>query len=244
MADERWTLLRQGRTELGIRLMRESFDAEATPSTAMELGNAYLFVRDYQAAWEHFDEFNRSGHSSADVFLAMAGTAQWCMNLANDAVATWHVGVSAEYTDLAGGITTPLLLYFASSVQSDQFSGMREEILELLRSRVQSRFAKRWPGPIAEYSVGHIDETALQARWESEGDAGSAFYRWWSSFYIGLRELEAGRTREWSAVLRNMLDMSNPEWSNERYFLRCVWRPEFFLARHEAEKLGIPGKPG
>src|SRR5215467_9581744 len=98
-----WDLIRSGEIQTGLDWMRRDFEAEPDASRTMELGIAYLWVRDYRAAWEHFDQANRRRPGEMSAYYDMAGTAQWSLGQPQRAVSEWLQSAKCEYVDVAGG---------------------------------------------------------------------------------------------------------------------------------------------
>src|SRR5207248_2283306 len=79
-ADPWWALLRAGTNDRALHLLREAYAKESTLSCAMELGVVYLWIGDYEAAWQHFHGFAEAYPNHADSIYGMAGVAKWCLN--------------------------------------------------------------------------------------------------------------------------------------------------------------------
>ena len=128
-----WRLSRQGHTDEGLRQIRVAYAEKQSLPNVLQLGLAYLWLEDFRAAWEHFDSLNRQKPKFAAVFYQLAGTAKWCLDQHGDAVAQWRLGCKCGYTDAAGGVESPLLLFAASVI--DPASCPHHEPAELLDKR-------------------------------------------------------------------------------------------------------------
>ena len=84
--------------------MQANFEDDPDASSIMELGVAYLWLKDYAAAWHHFHSANHRQPLYAANFYGMAGVAKWCMNEPNDAVSQWAMGIRCKYADAAGAL--------------------------------------------------------------------------------------------------------------------------------------------
>lgn len=56
-----------------------------------------------------------------------------------------------------------------------------------------------------------------------------------SCIYRHIVELDRGRLSkgDFKDTMRKLVDISAPEWSEEKDFLQLVRNPEFYIARHE-----------
>src|SRR5213595_3977298 len=95
--DVRWDLIRAGKTEEGLRLLKNAYGSKPDASHIMELGAAYLWLREYREAWEHFKKAIDTYPRSNSAFFGMAGVAKWCLNDPEEAVKQWRAGLQAEY---------------------------------------------------------------------------------------------------------------------------------------------------
>jgi hypothetical protein len=88
----------------------------------------------------------------------MIGVTLWWLRRSDEAIATWRLGLNAGYTDAAGGVILPSLLFFAS-IRTDD-SALRKDARVLLRKRWRTKQARsNWPGPIAALLLGHALST-------------------------------------------------------------------------------------
>ena len=111
-----WPALLAGEKEFAIRRMREALERDESPSNTMQLGVAYLWVEDYGAARDHFDDANQRRPKRFDIFYGMAGVARWCLGRGEEAVDQWRTGLTCAYTDVAR-MGIPLLIFAASVLQ-------------------------------------------------------------------------------------------------------------------------------
>jgi hypothetical protein len=228
-----WDHIRYGDAEKGLALLKEAYIRDPSASETMELGVAYLWVGSYQVAAEHFQRANQTHSHTMDVFYGMAGAAKWCLNDFSAAVELWHTGLGAQYADFAGGVHLPLLLWVTSVLKPKVFPRTKAE--NLLKQKVKDTRIKSWPGPIARFILGLIDEATMAAVCV-ERERETLDRKWLTQFYRGLIAFNQGNMRpgELKERMRRTADASLPEWSNEQNFLTLPWSEEFFIARHEA----------
>jgi tetratricopeptide (TPR) repeat protein len=230
-----WDHIRYGNAERGLELLRENYARKASASHIMELGVAYLWVGDYERAGEHFRHAIQTHPRTLASFHGMAGVAGWCRNKPDEAVTYWRAGLNAQFADSAGGLHIPLLLWVASVLVPSILR--KKEAEEILKQRVRDAEVDRWPGPLAQFVLGRVDEESLRGLSRGKTEINTQRRRWLSGFYRGLVDVERGNlgALELKELLQQVSDSSQPEWSNEQQFLSLPWSEEFFIARH-----GIP----
>ena len=67
-----WTSLRQKDVEPGLGLIRRNYEHDPTPSHIMELGVAFLWLADYKAAAEHFEQAIKKDRFTSSIYFGMA----------------------------------------------------------------------------------------------------------------------------------------------------------------------------
>jgi hypothetical protein len=232
-----WDLLRRGFLEQGITLMEQSFNETPTPSTLVTLGLGYLWIEKYEAASKHFQDWIDKYGVTMDAYFALIGAAQWCLDNYVSASESWKSGLRAQYIDMAGGIESPLLLWVASVLKSND--KLRKEAVKILGDKVRSPKVKHWPGPLAQFVLCQIDEESLNDRSAGPMNRNTPpRTKWQIAFYRHVLARERGSlsSYDFQEALERLVDTSLPEWSNEEDFLQLVRNPEFYIARHEALK--------
>lgn len=232
-ADDPWALLQAGKIEEGLRPFAEAHARKPTPSHIMELGVAYLWAKRYEAAWEHFRMTNEAYPKSGSGFYGMAGAAKWCLGDPSEAVRQWSNGLKSRYADTNGlGMHLPLLLFMASVLKPEYFA--RDAAVKLLREKAKDRRANEWPGPIARWVLGEINEGELRERCADDDKVETWDQHWLADFYQGVLWHGDGKHAKFKETMRKLADTTLPEWSDETFFLARMWSEEFFIARHEA----------
>jgi hypothetical protein len=202
----------------------------------MELGNAYLWIADYDLAKAHFNSAIRKFPLHASSFYGMLGVARWCLDEDGGAVREWRIGLSATYADSGGlGVNLPLLLVSASILRPNTCSKAEaEEILTLKTKDPRSRW---WPGTLAAfvlYGTSYDEALALSI---STKEFDRRHREWIVQYYTDLLEfsshrISSGQLSQLMAMATNTLCSS---FSDQSYFLSLIWSGEFFIARKLAE---------
>jgi hypothetical protein len=199
----------------------------------MTLGVMHLWQRDYEAATAHFDEFNRDHPQHASCIYAMSGTAKWCLDGAREAVNTWEAGVDCEYADVGLGVTIPLLLFFASVFEPQLC--FKNETQKLLGLKCDDSRSRTWPGPLAHFILAHINEGQLRSECSDKTHGSVASRHLQADFYAGVIEYQKGNAAEFNDRVARISNVSWDDFDIDRNsFIRKLWTPEFYLARHEA----------
>jgi hypothetical protein len=227
-----WHFLRDKDPKRGLALILEAYPQEPTPSYVMQLGIAYLWVRDYAAAGEHFQAAIRTDRHPPNSFYGMGGVAKWCIGDSVEAVKLWRAGdLDAHFADAGGlGITLPLLLFVASILQPEVFS--RADACNILNAKIKDPRVKNWPGPLARFVLDPDDEYTLPG----VHDRDTQHRKWLKHFYEAILEFNRKNSslRGFRERMMALADTSQPEWSEEKSFLSLLWSEEFFIARHES----------
>ncbi len=235
-----WSLLRGTplEQERGLNLVQMAYSQRASPSHAMELGVAYLWLGKFQPAWAHFRHALEILPTKNEIFYGMAGVAKWCLGNPNEAVSEWQTGLEAKYARAGGlNIRIPLLLYFASVIRPDVFE--RTVAKELMQRKIEDRRASNWPGPIASWLLGQMAEEELGNRYKVKDPTivkavrEAAGQQWLAEFYGAVSRYEPSKRSDFRASMLRLTDLSQPEWMDQNYFLSRLWCEEFFLARGE-----------
>jgi tetratricopeptide (TPR) repeat protein len=233
-----WTRLRGNAAMAAIEDMRREYGRELTASQIMTLGVAYLWVGNYQDAFEHFDCVAQSSPRSSVAnprrsagFFGMAGAAKWCLGQTDEAINQWRAGLGADYADAAGGIRLPMLLFSASIVKPSIIS--KEEAAPMLEKKTHDPRVSNWPGPLGQFILGQIDQSTLSGSLVGVHERDTTMRRWLADFYFGIAELEHGNERGFKRAMRQTVESALDESKPERFFTGCLWHEEFFLARNE-----------
>jgi hypothetical protein len=180
------------------------------------------------------------------------GTCSWHLGQPAEAVARWRQGLTAPYTDAAGGVVCPVFLLYAGVRLGDAAVEAEAERLLRDRWRKHQRRVKRgparsarqahadfvhpgllsWPGALVPFLLGEIGAAALdEAAAHTPSDILRARWQCQADFAAAVRALREAD----DAGLRSRMS-------------RCAASPhgelehEFSLARWEVEN-GFPARP-
>lgn len=222
--------MRRGDVESALAQMRGEYAQKLTVSHAMELGVGYLWIGNYQAAWEHFHAFNGANPFRYATTYGMAGVAKWCLGQRIEAVHEWREGLRCQYVDWAGGIKSPLLLFFSATV--DTVLVPISEVKDLLAARGNDVAAKNWPGPLGRFVLGRIDEAQLRRESHYKIETVTTVRQWTCDFWVGVIERHNGRADRFLKAMNKVADVSWADFDQSKdLFLSKLWQEELFLAR-------------
>jgi tetratricopeptide (TPR) repeat protein len=161
-----WDLITTGRFTEAIESL--SSDLSTQPSSRLygNRGIAYLNLGRFGQAQQDFEAAEKASSSRVDRYLLQAGSVKWIQGLEAEAAKVWEDVVhdlesnTIVYTDAAGGVEGPCLLWFA---------GVRLGRLELckiatksLRKTLRSKRSSCRPAVVGRLVVGQT--TAADVR--------------------------------------------------------------------------------
>jgi hypothetical protein len=232
-----WPLLRSGKAEQerGLELCREAYAKNPSPSHIMQLGIAYLWLKQYAQAWEHFSTIIKQktpgGTSNkSDSFYGMGGVAKWCLGGRREAIAEWVLGLKAERVRTSGA-HIPLLLYFASVICPELYDNAVAR--QLMLEKTKDVLIQYWPGPIAQWILGQVNDEGFLRHCQGRHERNNL---WQAEFYQSLVGFEQRKISDFRESMHKLTNIQQPEWQDEDVFLSRIWKEEYFLARFEATK--------
>ena len=183
--------------------------------TYMEAGDYSLELEDYK----YLVVITDSRFIPDDYFIYQ-GICHLYLEQSQEVLPVWKKGLTAPYTDAAGGVVIPsLILYGAERIGDPEAERLALHLLE----KPATRGSEGWPGAIVPFLLGRIDtdeflnvahstsSEVLRARWQCQAD-----------FYIGLRAIRGGQFSKSKDAFRRC--------SNNPY---GCYEAEYFLARWE-----------
>jgi len=167
------TLLGNGRYRDAIEACTKQLHREESEIVYAGRAEAYFNLKDYDRALADFQSANAVATDTSTDNLERIGVVNWLARREYTAAGTWLDLVLAcdrgkiDYADAAGGVEPGCLLWFAA---------VRLEFKELLipaRRLLEKKVAAKgsgcchidnWPGPIAMFLLGMLDEPQLREK--------------------------------------------------------------------------------
>ena len=120
-------------------------------------GLALLELKRWPQAARTFEEAPDAGDSGT--LLELAGAARWLAGEREAAVERWVRALDAGYEGPAGRLKPPALLIYAGTRLGDERYVLRGT--RLLAKSWKPKVSRIWPGPVAGFLLGHVEEKSL-----------------------------------------------------------------------------------
>jgi hypothetical protein len=218
-----WELVLEGRYDEAISRLYEQYEEIGADGFLGNIGCAYMLKGDPDRAVEIMEGL-LSRKYAGTTHYALAGVANWLCCGHEQAVSLWKKGRSCQYTDAAGGMELPLLLFYAS-VRTPVLIG-KDETKDLLQQQLQHSWAACWPGPLGAFVLGKMTEDEARQKAVFTVEEVTRRQTMQVEFYAGLRALAGGDARRFNACMKRCASTKGGELTNE-----------FYLARHEVAHL-------
>jgi hypothetical protein len=132
-----------------------------------------------------------------------------------------------QYTDAAGGVESACLLWFAAVRLGDR--RLLKPAQALLRKKRQTKRSANWPGPIAHFLLGEMDQLRLLER-VAKVPILRERQLCQGEFYVAVKAYEEGDISAYRCALKRASDLKIALLENE-----------FYLANHEYDILTKEG---
>jgi HPt (histidine-containing phosphotransfer) domain-containing protein len=120
-------------------------------------GLALLELKRWAEAARTFEEAPDAGQSGT--MLEFAGAAHWLAGEREKGVERWIAALDAGYEGPASRLKPPALLVYAGTRLGDERFVLRGN--RLLTKSFKPKIQRIWPGPVAGFLIGKIDEQTL-----------------------------------------------------------------------------------
>lgn len=230
-----WQLVKDGRFAEAVDAYTTALADAPTLFNYRNRATAYLNLGEFDLARADFEAAEEVSEYPGDCNLQSIGVAHWLAGRVSDAVAHWKLAVQLldnqklKYTDAAGGVESPCLLWFAGARSSDT------ELLNLaqssLKNALKSGRATCFPAAIGQLLLRRTDAQSARKTVSSvpirrERDLCKL------EFYIAAQALHDGRPAAYINGLRECVKLTAALLENELYLARHE------LPRAEAEYCG------
>jgi len=224
-----WDLIKTGRFAEAVELLTEELQKQAAPYLYNNRGIAYLNMRQLDHAMEDFMAAEKANVTRGDSNRLHIGAVQWIQGLETEAVHTWEDVVRdldsgiIVYTDAAGGVEGPALLWFAGT-RLDQ-AELCKTATKSLRRTLLSKRAATWPGVIGQLVLGRAVPSDVEAA-VSHVPILRERQLCQAEFYIGWSAFQDGRYEDCRQALSRSAQLG-----------AALLEKELYLARHELSRL-------
>ncbi|TMA28638.1 MAG: hypothetical protein E6J78_05855 [Deltaproteobacteria bacterium] len=178
------------------QLMEEGrFEELAQEDHPLWRGLALLELKRWPQAARAFEDAPDAGQSGT--MLELSGAAHWLAGERDLALERWTAALDAAYEGPASPLKAPALLVYAGTRMSDERFVLRGT--RLLRKGWRPKIQRIWPGPVAGYLLGEVEEkTFLEEGYSSPDLEARRFAA--AHFWVALRRPEEARQHYQAAV--------------------------------------------
>jgi hypothetical protein len=226
-----WKHIESGQYQQAVRSFTYCLRRHKSGPNYANRGIAYLNLGQYDKALADFRTADEVHPSRTDGYLQTMGIAQWLAGRESEATTTWHALVIAhergkiQYSDGAGGVESPSLLWFAAVRLG------RSELLKAARHLLKAKASSKnwrcqsWPAPIAKFLLGRIKEDRLRSQVADVPPLLRARQLCQAEFYIGVRRLQQGDYAGARKAFRTAAKLTE-----------ATLADEYYLALHESKR--------
>jgi HPt (histidine-containing phosphotransfer) domain-containing protein len=158
-------------------------------------GLALLELKRWAQAARAFEDAPDAGQSGT--MLELAGAARWLAREREAAIERWVTALDAPYEGPASRLKPPALLVYAGTRMGDERFVLRGT--RLLTKSWKPKIQRIWPGPVAGFLLGKVDEKSLLEEGYSDPDL-EARRLASAHFWVALRSPEKAREHYQAAV--------------------------------------------
>jgi tetratricopeptide (TPR) repeat protein len=211
-----WDLIEQGRFEEACVKADNEF---ATTKSLLSLRNkviALLNLEEFNKAIDLCEFLIKKEQGESEFDYKFAGTAFWLLGETARAVDMWKKGLETKYTDSAGGVEVPSLMFFAATALGNKI--LEIEAADILKKRWRSKRSVNWPGPIAGYLLGEIKEQEILEGIDARPSI-RAKQLCQALFYIAIVKMKNGEEDTCCEFLRQAVSLNTSSYQKQEYYL-------------------------
>ena len=242
--DGAWDLLRHRQADKALALLREECSGNRSSRASLGYGAALMWTGQYRTATEHFEGVIETSRATrcpmmlSEDHYSLGAAARWCLGDYTEAVKLWRLGTQSQYATYGVDLQCPRLLVLASILASELCD--RAKALELLKKRASDQRVHDYPGTLAQFIVGIIDNEALEASLERRGtryaQCSNRDHKWKAGFYRAVLDLERfiitrAVFKQLAELMTEFSQFDDLDSTEFWWLTRCA---EFYVARQEA----------
>lgn len=224
-----WDLIESGRFADAIEGLTKEFQERPSPFLLRNRGIAHLNLGQLEQAEQDFWAAEKLSKTAGDSNRMSAGTVKWLGGHETDAGQSWADVVhdldvrKIQYTDAAGGVEAPCLLWFAG-VRLGRLE-WRDAGIKSLRRTLRSKRSTAWPAALGQLVLGRAlpDEVRKSVS---------------SVAILHERELcQAEFYIAWLAFVDQRLDEFRDSLTRAASLSAALLEDELYLARYESARI-------
>lgn len=238
-----WDLMKEGRFPEAADSYSAALCDDPSPFNYYNRALASLNLGKLDSALDDFATADRLDRSKGDAARQRIGVVHWLAGREGAAIEVWDRLVRGSdateiaYTDAAGGVGPPSLLWFASIRRNDLT--LQKAAAESLRNVLKSKRREIWPGPLGQFILGRVDFSTVMAATSSVPVLRERQHCQ-AEFFDAVVALKDGRLTEWIAGLRRASAMNDALLENELYLSRYELSRSYRDAHDEQSKPNDP----
>lgn len=152
-----YDLIKEKRWEEAVEQADKDFSETGNVLHLNNKVKVLLLIGEYSKAVDLAEELSKKSRTDNEVIYS--GIGLWLLGEREKAIDKWKSGLDADYSDAAGGITIPSLLFFASIfMKSDSLMNEAKKRIEKIMKNKESQ---NFPGIIGLVLLGREDAVAV-----------------------------------------------------------------------------------
>jgi hypothetical protein len=213
-----WELIKAGQYEMACDNADREFHESGSLLSFRNKIFALLVLGRYADSANLCETIIQKSGGDSDSDFIFLGVSQWLLERYSEAIDTWKKAKHTKYTDAAGGVEIPLMLFYASISLKD--NSLNLKACNDLGKIYRPRRPKMWPGPIAGYVLEEISEDELRSEISKQAILHEK-QLCQAEFYIGSMRYKSGNIQGYYQAMHDALGQGPSS----------LVKPEFYLAR-------------
>lgn len=181
-------------TNGAILLLEDEYKQTGDIPTLRNLNFMLMDMGNWQYAKSNWEKIIEESEHIIDGDLIDIGMVNWFTGNELTAIDFWKRACDAEYTDAAGAIDGPLILWYAGQRLGDQklVNKSLKKLKRFWRVKEYRLFAKEWPGTtaIAGFLLDKVPEDVFLNDWKWSPEPLEYRRLCRANFWVGMKELD------------------------------------------------------
>lgn len=213
-----------------IQILQNEYNQTGDFSILFNLNLILLDNGSWQRVKENCEIIIKESKESHELDFIILGMAEWFMGNQMSAVNFWMRSMDTEYTDLAGAINGPLIIWYAGyRLKEDKLIQISLRKLASFWKAKDCRKIMKWPGTraIAGFLLDYIPKEEFLVKWKCDGPEVLEVRRLCRAhFWVGMKLLDQNQEQA--------IKHFKAAYSADK---RAILEYEYFLAKWEYARL-------
>ncbi len=211
-----WQALSDGDFEEAIELADQEHSRTGSIFPLRNKVFALLHLHRYHEVTELCKSIMRSTNNESDSDAIFCGVGYWLIGRESEAIEVWKLGYKSPYTDAAGGVDIPLLLFYSGTRIGSR--DLIESSRGYLRKTSHRGRQTDWPRPVADYVLGRMDKDGLLGSMDNNSSL-RAKQKCQADFYIGVMAFLKGEEQAALEAMKSCVSTSSSSFTRHEYYL-------------------------